>query len=378
MDKQQLKIILDKYIEGTCSEEELQVFEQWYKTLDEYSKENIPDEYFGNESEYSIKMLQDFLSLKAKNKIQKTKRINLYFKVAVAAIIILGIGTGIFWKLYRVSRSKQTITVVRNDAAPGHDGAVLTLADGSEVMLDSTASGAVAQQAGVQVINAKGQLVYNENSTAATTQITYNTLTTPKARQYKLVLPDGTKVWLNSASSIHYPVAFSGKERIVEITGEAYFEVMHNAAIPFKVITAGNTIEDIGTEFDINAYEDESNTKTTLLQGAVKVNGTLLHPGEEASISKQSGAIAVSKADTDDAIAWVNGQLSLECDNIQTLLRRIGRWYNVDIKYDGSLPNTALFGSVSRNVYLSQVLKALAAYGVNARQQGNTVIVSAK
>ncbi len=370
MEKSRLLALIEKSRSGSCTEKEQQELFDFYEAVNIYDGVLLDKD--SQEGKQFIEQNYNAL-LDAINR--KPHKRTIWKYAAVIAFGLIAVGAAL--KLYLIQTHKvSTEVIAKIDAAPGHDGAVLTLADGSKVILDSAGNGTVAKQGNAQIVNEKGQLLYS--TVGASAQVTYNTLSTPKARQYKLVLPDGTKVWLNAESSVRYPTAFMANERIVEVTGEAYFEVVHNAKMPFKVKAGNSTIEDIGTMFDVNAYADETVIKTTLLEGAVKMDAMLLRPGQEASVAKLTGKITVSKADTEDAIAWVNGQLSLESDDVQTLMRRIARWYNVDVRFEGALPHTALFGSVDRNVYLSGVLKALADYGINARLEGNTIVVSAK
>ena len=216
-----------------------------------------------------------------------------------------------------------------------------------------------------------------------TTEITYNTVSTPRGGQYEVILPDGTQVWLNAASSLKFPTAFIGKERNVELTGEAYFEVSKNKAMPFHVSAAGQVIEVLGTHFNVNAYTDETLLKTTLLEGSVKVNKGIsfatLKPGQQSTINNNEITPVIKIAevtDADEVMAWKDGKFYFNNADIKTVMRQIGRWYNVDIEYAGKIPgNDGFTGTFSRNMTASKALKILAFSGVDFKIEGRKIIV---
>jgi ferric-dicitrate binding protein FerR (iron transport regulator) len=248
------------------------------------------------------------------------------------------------------------------DIAPGGNKAILTLADGTQVILDSANNGAITKQGNVTVIKLDdGQLAYNASSTS-TSALTYNTVTTPRGGQYQLVLSDGTKVWLNAASSLRFPTAFVGSERKVEMTGEGYFEVAHNDKKPFLVRAGGMDVEVLGTHFNINSYKDEMVTTTTLLEGAVQVssvqgNMVNLRPGQQSVLS--GSALRVSPADTDMAIAWKEGYFRFKNESVPAIMRKLSRWYDVEIVYRGGPGKEAFGGKISRSKTLAEVLEML-------------------
>jgi ferric-dicitrate binding protein FerR (iron transport regulator) len=281
---------------------------------------------------------------------------------------------------------------LKNDVLPGGNKAVLTLGNGATIILDSAHTGALAQQGNTQVVKLNnGQLLYNhtakngENSlTIDHSPLTYNTLSTPRGGQYQLVLPDGSTVWLNAASSIRFPTAFTGNERNVEITGEAYFEVKKNAAMPFTVkMNNGASVQVLGTHFNINAYDDEETIKTTLLEGSVKITKdaalAIIRPGEQATLSHKSQTsqnIPVQKVDVEEVMAWKNGAFQFGGATIETVMRQISRWYDVEVEYKGNI-SLHFAGTISRNVNISQVLEMLEkAGGIKTTIKGNKVIVT--
>jgi len=295
---------------------------------------------------------------------------------SVAAVIVfLALGSYyLFLKTNEKPATAKTPMAVPNDVAPGKDGAILTLADGRQIVLDNASDGKITDEA----IKNGNVLSYQD---APTTPVTYNTMSTPKGRMYSLVLPDGSKVWLNAASSIRFPTAFIEAERRVEITGEAYFEVVHDASKPFHVVANDMDVQDLGTHFDINAYSDEESLKTTLLEGSVLVTSkglkraAVLTPGQQSIVDKN--ALTVNKnVETDEIIAWKNGQFVFNSTSLEQLMKQISRWYDVDVEYKGQIPQENFTGIVSRSSNLSQVLNIVKQAGVRLEVQGNKITVT--
>ena len=249
----------------------------------------------------------------------------------------------------------------KNDVSPGGDKATLILADGSTIVLDETQNGTIAQQGNSKIIKLDGKLSYdptNKNSR----EIVYNTISTPKGGQYQLELPDGSQVWLNATSSIHFPTSFTGTERRIEITGEAYFEIAKNPNMPFIVTVSNSEVQVLGTHFNINAYNDEDNVKTTLLEGSVRfVNDgsiNILKPGQQAQLTKEGTTKVVSDVNVDNVVAWKNGMFDFENASIETVMRQLSRWYDVEIEYKGKTDDLFI-AEMRRNIKLSDALKAL-------------------
>jgi len=297
--------------------------------------------------------------------------------IAAAAILLLVIGTPYLFRTQQKTNTAQ-LPKTTNDLPPGHNGAILTLSNGQNIILDSAGNGVLASDANVKVIKKDGKISY-EGKTA---EVLYNDISTPKGRQWQLTLSDGTKVWLNAESSIHYPIRFSasGKnQRVVEVTGEAYFEVAHNPNAPFIVKTAQREIRVLGTHFNVNAYSNEPALKVTLLEGSIKVvsgpNNTLLQPGEQIISNSIAAQPIVKDVNTDDVIAWINGRFKFDNSDIRTVMRQIARWYNVEIEYRGTPPNYQFEGGTYRNINLSEVLKVLELSGVHFQLEENKIIV---
>ncbi|WP_436488481.1 FecR family protein [Chitinophaga sp. ARDCPP14] len=296
---------------------------------------------------------------------------------AAAAVALLVVAAGYFtWQ--RTSRKSTVPIVATADVKPGKNGAVLTLADGSEVVLDSLGNGTVTTQQGTRVILSNGQLSYDA---AGTGEVSQNTMTTPRGRKFRLRLPDGTNVWLNAASAISYPTAFTGNTRSVTLTGEAYFEVTANKDQPFIVQLNNETsVRVLGTHFNIHAYPDENNISTTLLEGAVRVHvqqqTSLLKPGQQLEINKKSGATALNnQADTLAIIAWKNDILNFQDKKLTTVISMIARWYDIEVVYETTPPDITFVGEIGSDVNLSSVLNFLKESGVHFRLENRTLII---
>ncbi|MFL9484169.1 FecR family protein [Chitinophagaceae bacterium LWZ2-11] len=281
-------------------------------------------------------------------------------KLIAAASFIGLIITGTFFFISRQKKASPNIAVRKNVITPGKTGAVLKLSDGRTIVLDSANDGMLAMQGNVQVEKKNGTISY----TGKDDKILYNDIITDQGRQWSMTLPDGSKVWLNASSSIHYPVTFKGNERLVEITGEAYFEVIHNAQQPFRVKVGNQIIEDLGTHFNINAYPNESAVRTTLIEGALKVSkmksAVVLTPGQQAVSTINTLGFTIANPNVDDVIAWKNGFFAFRAADITIVMRQIARWYNVDIQYQGTVSGLEFSGKIDRDLSLDEVLKILA------------------
>ncbi|HET6994977.1 MAG TPA: FecR domain-containing protein [Chitinophagaceae bacterium] len=311
------------------------------------------------------------------DKVSKPPVIRMWRRVAVAAAVILAIATGgyllVFKKTAKTEIAKTQQQRFNNDVDPGNFKAKLTLADGRTIILDSAAEGEIVKQGNATVVNQNGQLVYSPYSVPDSARrsplsgLIFNTLATAYGETYTTVLADGSKVWLNSASSIKFPVAFTGKERRVEITGEAYFQVRHNDKMPFRVIVNGVQIEDLGTEFNVNAYSDEGATKTTLIEGSVKVGpepgegparGTIIKPGQQAIVTKNGQLTTNTPGNLNKIIAWKNGMFQFENDNLDDVMRQLSRWYNITVVNNSGLKEN-FTGEIPRTAKLTTILKAI-------------------
>jgi len=275
-----------------------------------------------------------------------------------AAAAVLVVATAGFWWTNSHQAAAPAPVIAKADVPPPVGArTTLTLSSGRHIYLDSRGSGAVATDgAGISKTDA-GTLEYTGKETPTST-ILYNTLSTAKGGQTSVVLPDGTRVWLNALSSLRYPTAFTAGAREVELTGEGYFEVAHDNKKPFRVKAGSALIEDVGTHFDVNAYSDEPSLTTTLLEGAVRVNGKALVPGDQAAIIGDGPVHITKDVDIDDVIAWKDGLFRFHSAPVRDVLRQAERWYDVDIDYKGTVDGT-ITGGISRHVNLSQLLHIL-------------------
>ncbi|MEO8762893.1 MAG: FecR domain-containing protein [Ginsengibacter sp.] len=307
-----------------------------------------------------------------------------WLRFAAAAILCFAITAAYLWfdpgkSAILIAQSKIKSSKTSSSIMPGGNRAVLTLSDSSHIFLDSTHQGILATQGNSKIMNLNSAtLVYNADN-QNNHEIVYNTLSTLNGGRYELILPDGTKVWLNASSSIRFPTVFKGKERKVIVTGETYFEVAKNAAMPFKITVKDMEIQVFGTHFNVMAYDDESSMNTTLLEGSVTVSKGFLNrklvPGQESRINK-TGSIDIVEADVDEVMAWKNGWFQFNAYDIERVMRQISRWYNVEIIYEGKIPPGHFSGVVSRSNDISQVLKIMQASGVRFKIEGRKVFVS--
>ena len=402
MEKKELNRILEKFATGNIQPSEQISFNKWLVSADETEYKNVLDQYqailqqhpaYQKTNHALLDKIEDQITEYDRRQGAKISVTGRYY-LHIAATVLLVLSTALYFFSDRNSlEPKYSVpNISRHEITPGGNKAILTLADGSKIILDDSAKGEVAKQAGITITKtADGQLVYtiaNVNRTAQDVQLTYNTIETPKGGQYQINLPDGSKVWLNAASSLHYPTRFTGQERKVSLIGEAYFEVTRNSAMPFRVACNNQEIEVLGTHFNINSYTDEEIIKTTLLEGSIKVistndffskeiAGVILKPGQESQIVVGGiKTIKVVNVDSDEAVAWKNGYFMFNYEGIQSIMRKISRWYDVEIEYKGNIPNDRFGGSVSRFKNVSEVLDLLELTGqVHFKIEGRRITV---
>lgn len=300
--------------------------------------------------------------------------------IAAAACLamLLGLGGYRIWLQHKTSVAAIGSAPLTAEISPGHTGAILTLSDGRQIVLDSAANGNLASQGGSEVIKENGQLHY-QHLTAATETV-YNTMTTPRGRQYALVLPDGTRVWLNAASSLQYPTAFRGTDRTVTLNGEGYFEVAPDAGKPFRVQVNGMKVEVLGTSFNIQSYEEEAGVTTSLLSGSVRLSSgsheQLLRPGQQAIVRRGTDtAIEVHPADMNGVLAWKNGYFQFGHTSMAMIMRQLERWYNIQVHYQGKIPEREFYGEMERSLPLSSILHFLEKNHIHFTLNGNQLTV---
>lgn len=390
MDKIEFLKLLEKYNAGLANAEEIAFLEAYYDLFDQ---ENDGLAHLDASEKGSIKAeiaegIKSQLSAIEEKEIKTVPLFVKYKWLAIAAVFILV--SSIALMFFNKENTKQQVIAittkpVKNTIVPGSNNAVLTLANGNQISLNDKENGVLASQSGVIITkNKDGQLQYQIKADAPAG---INTISTPRGGQYQLILVDGTKVWLNAASSITFPTQFNGSERKVEIMGEAYFEVAKNANKPFKVKSKNQVIEVLGTHFNVNTYDDEVADKTTLLEGSVSVskitNGSvqtagskILRPGQQASVSANQSQIVVGVADEDEAVAWKNGYFKFNKADIQTIMRQVSRWYNVDVEYKGEMNQDLFVGKINRSEHVEEVLSILERSKINVAIKGRTIIIS--
>jgi transmembrane sensor len=362
-----------KWLKGTITAEELELLERWYNQEPQgnilWEAGDADKEQLGDRLFYNINQVQ-----KADAPVHRLNRTILY-KVAAMLVAVLG---GAWYYTTIVTTPKQngiakSDTKLLGQRVANANKAILTLANGSTMVLDNTDDGLIAKQGNTRVNKTHdGELIYNNEGTNEDTKVEFNMISTSSGGQYQISLPDGSKVWLNALTSLKFPTVFKGTERVVELTGEAYFEVAKNKSMPFKVKLAGNTsIEVLGTHFNIMAYANEGSIQATLLEGSINVqkNGLtkIMIPGQEASITDE---IKLQRVDADEAISWKNGLFSFDKSNIHTVMRQIERWYNVEVVYENKVPNYQITGYISRSSNLSEVIKILELSGLRIVPEG--------
>jgi transmembrane sensor len=359
-----------------------EAYQLLYEEINKYPAESLAPG-FKDQLERRLDLLEsdeDFLSgnLAAPFPLHKTVSFRRkWWSYAAAAILLFFVAGFYLWK--NTGKKQPTIAqqAPRQDIPAGHQGAILTLSNGGKIILDSVGNGVLTTEAGVRVIRKGGELSYGGN----TAEVLYNQIVTPKGRKWELTLSDGTKVWLNAASSIRYPISFVGKERVVEVTGETYFEVAPDKNRPFKVTIAGKgNIEVLGTRFNVNAYDDEDAMRTTLLEGSVKVtrgkSSSLLHPGQQAVLGNGTDDIKViNNANIDEVMAWRNGRFIFSDMDLKGIMRQLTRWYDVDVVYEGKVPEIRVGGIIHNDVYLSTVMEFLGENGVHYKIEGNKITI---
>nr|WP_199076333.1 FecR family protein [Pedobacter sp. ASV19] len=380
MTKEEYLLLYEKFLSGTSSPEEEEIIKVYQ---DEFELIDGPwnTEMMGSQIQAKDQIRQKLL----KNiRVHKSNQISLVRRWLTAAVLLLCVSAGLIFLSRSKKSSQQELAHHQlksgNAVVPGGNRAVLTLADGSLVGLDSGSFSKTIKQGNTSISNeGKGLLVYAAKGPSGLAPL-YNKIAVPRGGQYQLKLPDGTVVWLNSASSLRFPTQFSGKERSVELNGEAYFEVAKNKEMPFKVHVRDMEVRVLGTHFNVMAYDDEENINTTLLEGSVKVSNALhtavIRPGEQASLKKSSGVLGIEVVNTAEAMAWKNGNFLFADEDIETIMRRISRWYDVDVEYRGNLSDKNFAGSISRYENVSEVLKMLELTGtIHFKVEGRRIIV---
>lgn len=364
MQKKSLRELIDKYQSGRCSDEEVALLESWYLQFNEQDRVDTNEDQLLS----AKNRLSEELGLTVPKPIKIIQRRQLGW--IAAAVLFIAMGIYVFYGKPEIPEPGLALV---NNIPPGKNMATLTRSNGQVISLSESKRGLqvdgvkMAYQDGSQLDLPPRELLLSDNEIL--------TAATPLGGTYQVILPDGTHVWLNAGSSIRFPVKFTGSHRRVELNGEAYFQVAKNKRRPFIVSNEGQEVEVLGTHFNINSYKDEDAIKTTLLEGAVKVNNTQLRPGQQSVMSQHT--IKVIEANTEEAIAWKNGYFRFDNENIESIMRKISRWYNVSVVYKGDLTEVALNGTISRSKNIGEVLELLELTRlVHFKVEGRRVIVT--
>lgn len=404
MDKGRISYLLQEYAAGRASKHEV---EELFELLRSVEHEDvlhnlIIKEGTGNDPGIGLpqhKWDEMWMAISTAAAAHRPKRVRTMQWVSIAAAIVVIVVAGFYFFSGKKERAVQPVAAKsdwQQDVAPGGNKALLTLADGSTIVLDSIQNGLLTQQGNMIVVKLDdGQLQYKSsvNAPADNGIVGFNTIATPRGGQYHVVLPDGSRVWLNASSSLRFPTAFTGKERRVELTGEAYFEVAKNKQMPFRVFvppqperSGGTEVEVLGTHFNVMAYPNEQSTKTTLLEGSVNVRSrqpgagsqepaVVLKPGQQAQTGHDQLSV-INHVNLDQVIAWKNGLFRFKDTDIKELMRQVERWYDVEVEYQTKRSDQVYTGIVARSENLSSVLQLLELTGtVHFRIQGKKVIV---
>ena len=413
MSISQIKSLLDRYIAGSATQQEQQLVEQW---LEENDQQNTEWQLMNNKDKaaWLLQLYRDIdNSITPKDAgwqdddtIDSSLAWYKKFWLPVAAALIVSIGAGIYYFLLPQQERATPVSVIapqlQNDALPGTNKAILMLDNGKTILLDDSQDGVLVKQGGTAVSKQGENLMYKgKGNNDKDAPVVFNTLTTPRGGQYKLVLADGSKVWLNASSSIRYPVSFTGNERKVEITGEVYFEISQLSVdglkgkatkrIPFIVKVnmlgrEGAEVEVLGTHFNINAYDDEDAISTTLLEGSIKISpprpneksleAVIITPGQQARLNKNGLLQLVKEVNIEETVAWKNGLFMMDGVAIPAVLRQLARWYDVDIVYGNGIPEGRITGDIPRDMNLSEVLKVMELSGVHFKIDNKKIIVN--
>ncbi|MFD1628338.1 FecR family protein [Pseudopedobacter beijingensis] len=378
MEKNRLLYLIERSQKGTATPAEILELEDFYERF-----ENKPG-YLVKLDDTQKKAYKEliFSRIQAKTHKQPLKlyknRLLKGLRMAASVFIVCGIAYYTYQLNKNISTNEKTLIVKQDSSA--RNKAILTLANGQKIVLTDAKIGVLSDEAGVAISKtSEGEIVYTYKN-SADQQYAVNKIETPRGEKYQIRLPDGTKVWLNAASSLRYPSAFTGKERKVKLSGEAYFEVAVNKTKPFKVETTNQTIEVLGTHFNINSYSDESWTKTTLLEGSVKVSrnerSVTLKPGQQAFTDANTVDIQTSVVDTEEILAWKNGYFLFENADIRYIMKNLSRWYNIEVQYEGDITKQKFGGAFQQSASLEELLKYLESYGdVHFKVQGRRVTV---
>jgi transmembrane sensor len=383
MERQRFLNLLDKYTSGQATRQEQNLLEEYYKRLDTLSELELTEQ---EEETFQQTILQNIRTRIAIDeqeiKLISRRSYRIWYVAAASVLLILGIG-GYFYSGKTGPAAPQITKTPANDISPGSNRAILTLSNGKEIVLTGAADGILASQDATKIIKkANGELAYKveDEAEGPDLQLTYNTITIPRGGQYQVILPDGSKVLLNSASSLTYPIQFKGRQRSVTLKGEAYFEVAKNKTMPFVVTANDVEVRVLGTHFNISAYGDDATTTTTLLEGAVRINKgkttALLNPGQQGIAKTNLSTVSIQNANIEEVMGWTKGHFVFADLSIKEVMKIAGRWYDIDVEYRGNVQAKKFGGTTSRYSNITELLDYMKITGgVNYKIEGRRVIL---
>lgn len=366
MDWQTFDTLIKKYTEGTALPAEIRLLEAYYEELQRSGHTELSAEEERMLTDLSYRSISGRIAGAPGKKSFGYPRFTWLAAALAAGILLVSAASYLFISKEKHETGAGNRRIAKEpgiDVMPASEGAILTLADGSTILLDNITNGQIAEQGASRVIKNNGRIVYDSPTIPGGAEVSYNTIFTPYGRQCNLVLPDGTSVFLNAGSSLRFPTAFTGKERKVEMSGEAYFAVAHDPSRPFVVNAEGTDVQALGTEFNINAYRDETDIRTTLVKGSVKVKKgnaeAVLMPGQQSIVDFRGEIELVRESDMEKILAWKNNTFLFENDELKGIMRQLARWYDVEVEYKGDIPPHRFSGIISRERKLSAVLSLL-------------------
>lgn len=383
ISREEFLSLYKKYLAGLCTPKEIELLNNYQDDLDLANTGREDNKV--NKQEVQDRIWQRLSESRKLSPNTSNTKIAKFIGLKIAAVLLVAISVSLL--LFKRGHNKNHIVSITKSSntqiLPGSNKAFLTMANGSKIILTNAKNGMLATQNGILISKAQdGLLVYRFGNTKANRKTSFNennTITTPRGGQYQIVLSDGTKVWLNAASSLRFPVTFTGSNRNVELTGEAYFEVAKNKDKPFVVKANGTNVQVLGTHFNVSAYADDASVTTTLLEGSVRLVKekaiAMLTPGQQGISNNAQAAISVKTADMEQVMAWKNGYFIFDNTDIHTIMKQAARWYNVDIAYQGSI-NKNFGGKISKYKDITELLKNLELTGtIHFELEGRRVIV---
>lgn len=378
LSKEELAVLADRYLNDKATETEAELLHAWYEQVANEELIVVISRTKLSLGKIEAEMLSELKRRIAADRKKKTLRM-YWWRVAAVLLLLLGVGITYRWLHNTAKPGAGMVVTPVDDIAPGKNGAILTLPGNKTIVLDEIANGAVTTESPVKIIKEGDVITYVFGTTAANEQVEYHTVSTPRGRQFRIKLPDGTEAILDAASSIYFPTAFTGKERRIQVTGQVYLDVKRDVAKPFIVDNGVMEVEVLGTEFNICSYPEEQKSMVTLLHGSVKVSNrensktNVLLPGQQAMIDRHKDMLVLTDIDLEEVMAWKDGAFKFNGAKLSTVMNALSRWYDVDIVYKSTNTDRLFSGYISRSLHLNKVLEILRLSDVNCKLEGNTL-----